>query len=130
MNASVRQAVSCGRPACCAWPLAALLIGGCSTFFASPLSTTSGDKQLLLPEAKAFRCAVPQPAPVPRELSKSVLPAYIVEPGDILLVHPVRLDSPARLPSDQTVLPDGRIDLAEYGRPVVAGKTVEEIEAA
>jgi protein involved in polysaccharide export with SLBB domain len=66
---------------------------------------------------------------LPRELSKTVLPAYVVEPGDVLLVTPAELDSPVRLPGDQTVLPDGTIDLGQYGRPVVAGKTVPQIEA-
>jgi protein involved in polysaccharide export with SLBB domain len=69
------------------------------------------------------------PPPVPRELEKTVLPAYVVEPGDVLLVQPVNLESPVRLPSDQTVLPDGKIDLGQYGRLLVAGKTVEQIEA-
>jgi polysaccharide export outer membrane protein len=109
------------------WPLAALMLTGCSAFVPS-LSTTSGDKQLLLPEAREIRNSVPQPAPVPRELTKAVLPAYIVEPGDVLLITPADLDSPVRLPSDQTVLPDGRIDLGRYGRVQVAGKTVDEIE--
>src|SRR5262249_4927085 len=49
-------------------------------------------------------------------------------PGDVLLVQPVDLDSPVRLPSDQTVLPDGKIDLGRYGRLPVGGKTVEQIE--
>jgi hypothetical protein len=35
-----------------------------------------------------------------------------------------------RLPADQPVLPDGTIDLGRYGRLVVAGQTVEQIEAA
>src|SRR6058998_2398854 len=107
---------------------AGLVLGGCNALFPSALSTTSGDKQLLLPDARAIRNSVAQPVPVPRELTKAVLPAYIVEPGDVLLVTPTELDSPVRLPSDQTVLPDGRIDLGKYGRVQVAGKTVDEIE--
>src|SRR5581483_10109494 len=59
---------------------------------------------------------------------KTVLPAHIVEPGAVLLVQPVDLDSPVRIPSDQTVLPDGKIDLGKYGRLIVAGKSVEQIE--
>jgi protein involved in polysaccharide export with SLBB domain len=68
-------------------------------------------------------------AQLPRELNKSLLPAYVVEPGDTLLVLPARLDSPLRLPGDQVVLQDGTIDLGEFGRPVVAGQTVSQIEA-
>jgi protein involved in polysaccharide export with SLBB domain len=67
--------------------------------------------------------------PLPRELHKQLQPPFVVEPGDVLLMQPVELDSPVRLPSDQTVLPDGTIDLGRYGRPVVAGKRVEDIEA-
>jgi protein involved in polysaccharide export with SLBB domain len=66
---------------------------------------------------------------VPRELNKLVLPPYVVEPGDVLLVQPTDLESTVRLPGDQSVLPDGSIDLGKYGRLVVAGKRVEEIEA-
>jgi polysaccharide export outer membrane protein len=107
--------------------LAALLgLVGCSSL--NPLGFKTGDTSRLLPEAKEFRNSVPMPPPVPRELDKTVLPAYIVEPGDVLLVQPVDLDSPVRIPSDQTVLPDGKIDLGKYGRLIVAGKSVEQIE--
>src|SRR5262249_1097571 len=66
---------------------------------------------------------------LPRELDKRVAPPYIVEPGDVLLAQPANLDSPVRLPGDQTVLPDGTIELGRYGPIVVAGKTVPQIEA-
>jgi hypothetical protein len=46
----------------------------------------------------------------------------------VLLVQPVDLESPVRLPGDQPVLTDGTIQLGKYGRPAVAGRTVEEIE--
>lgn len=107
--------------------LMAVLAIGCSSL--NPLAFRTGDAQPLLPEAKAFKNSVPMPPPVPRELDKTVLSAYIVEPGDVLLVQPVKLESPARMPPDQTVLPDGKIDLGEYGRVPVAGKSVEAIEA-
>ena len=48
----------------------------------------------------------------------------------MLLVQPADVESPARLPGDQPVMPDGTIELGKYGRLQVAGKTVEEIEAA
>lgn len=69
------------------------------------------------------------PAPLPKELAKTVLASYIIEPGDVLLIEPVDFDAPVRFPGDQTVLADGTIDLQRFGRPVVAGKTIEEIEA-
>jgi protein involved in polysaccharide export with SLBB domain len=103
-----------------------LMAAGCSTLGeslgftppANPLSKT----------AKAVRDAAPVPAPVPRELAMELLPAHVVEPGDTLLVQPVELDAPVRLPPDQPVQPDGTIDLGKYGRPVVAGKTLPEVE--
>jgi polysaccharide export outer membrane protein len=95
--------------------------------------TSSGNSFTLFPvgnqlidTAKDVRATTP--APLPRELEKRPLEAYIVEPGDGLLIVPSELDSPVRLPSDQVVLPDGSIDLGKFGRIMVAGKTVPEIE--
>jgi protein involved in polysaccharide export with SLBB domain len=111
------------------WRVALVLVGlvGCGTpgnrfgFFAE------GHK--MIDQAKGLRQAYPEPVALPRELDKRVIGPYVVEPGDTLLVQPADLDSPIRLPGDQPVLPDGTIQLGRYGRPVVAGKTVEEIEA-
>jgi protein involved in polysaccharide export with SLBB domain len=83
----------------------------------------------LIPEAKDLRAAYPNPLALPRELDKRTAPPYLVEPGDVLLVQPANLDSPARLPGDQPVLPDGSIHLGRYGRLMAAGKTVDQIEA-
>src|SRR6266446_628262 len=82
----------------------------------------------LLDPAKAIRDANAGPLAVPRELEKEPLPLYVVEPGDVLLVQPLDLDSPVRIPADQPVLPDGTIHLGKYGLLVVAGKTIPEIE--
>lgn len=82
----------------------------------------------LLKDAKAIRDAAPVPAPGGRELAKELLPTHVVEPGDTLLVQPVELDAPVRLPPDQPVQLDGSIDLGVYGRPVVAGKTLAQVE--
>ncbi|HVX14781.1 MAG TPA: polysaccharide biosynthesis/export family protein [Pirellulales bacterium] len=87
----------------------------------------SGD--FLLSSTKELTKSVPANAIVPRELDKTVLSAYIVQPGDVLLVEPVQLDSPLRFPADQTVLPDGTIDLGRFGRLIVAGRTLEQIES-
>jgi protein involved in polysaccharide export with SLBB domain len=114
------------RLVCCGL-FAALLIG-CSAFgLQSPTATRSGNQ--LTKTAKALREAAPVPAALPRELNKSLLPTYVVEPGDGLLVLPAEFDSPLRLPGDQTVLLDGTIDLGKYGRPLVAGKTLAAIES-
>jgi protein involved in polysaccharide export with SLBB domain len=109
--------------------LVALLVAGCSM--------TPGNRLTLFPEghrlidqAKDMRQAATEPAPLPRELDKRPLPAYVVEPGDVLLVLPADLDSPLRLAGDQPVPPDGTISLGKYGQLFVAGKTVPEIETA
>ena len=72
------------------------------------------------------------------------MPSYTVEPGDVLLVLPTESEAsalgepgpapdknpppPVRIPPDQPILPDGSINLGIYGRLIVAGKTVEEME--
>ena len=79
-------------------------------------------------EARMVANAMPQAAPIARELAKLPLPRYFVQPGDALLIEPSNPNDAPRVAADQTVLPDGTIDLGVYGRPVVAGLTVEEIE--
>ena len=107
---------------------AALLGGaaGCGTVAqgVSPLP----DRYPLGDRARAARICIPQD--LPRELQKTTLEDYRVEPGDGLLILPTELESKVRVPSDQTVLADGTIDLGKYGRLYVAGKSVAEVEAA
>ena len=105
-----------------------VLLTGCSTKPGSGFGLMpEGNK--LIPQAKQLRSAQVQPAALPRELDKRFAVAYVVEPGDVLLVQPADLDSPVRLPGDQPILPDGTIQLGKYGRLAVVGKTVEEVEA-
>jgi protein involved in polysaccharide export with SLBB domain len=109
------------------WWLVMLLLAfaGC----AGNRLTLFPERHNLLDVTRQTRDSTPVAPDVPRELEKHVLPTYLVEPGDVLLVMPADLDSPVRLPGDQPVLPDGTISLGPYGRPVVAGKSIEEIEA-
>src|SRR5437588_980959 len=107
-------------------PVALLLLTGCSLTPGRSL-TLFPEGHRLIDAAKEMRQAAPEPLPLPRELDKRLLPAYVVEPGDVLLVQPADLESPIRLPADQPVLQDGTINLGRYGHVVVAGKTVEEI---
>ena len=116
----------------CPLPLAAAALllatfAGCSGGGGSFTLLPAGD--FLLQSTKEVRHPIAAQAPVPRELEKTVLPSYIVQPGDVVLVEPVALDSPLRFPADQTVLPDGTIDLGRFGRLRVAGKTLEQIES-
>ncbi len=107
-----------------------LLVGleGCSGVPGRSLFTPPTHR--LIPAAKEMRDAATEPAPLPRELDKRVLPPYLVEPGDVLLLYPADLDSPIRLPGDQPVNMDGTINLGRYGFLPVAGKTLPDIEAA
>lgn len=114
-----RWKIACLGAACCA------SLAGCS----GGVFTTGSAADHLLRETKEVRRQVPGSAPAARELEKTVLPSYLVQAGDTLLVEPVSLDSTLRFPADQTVLPDGSIDLGRFGKLVVAGKTVEQIEA-
>ncbi len=119
------------RPRSWARTLAGLacLLAGCTGGPGSPFSAFNPTHKLL-DSADEMRQVAPVPAAVPRELDKRVQPAYVVEPGDVLLVQPADVESPAHLPGDQPVMPDGTIELGKYGRLQVVGKTVEEIEAA
>jgi polysaccharide biosynthesis/export protein len=105
----------------------AISLAGCSGGGGSFTLLPTGD--FLLKSTRFVRRSVPRSLPVPRELQKTVLPQYILQAGDVLLVEPTTLDSPLRFPADQTILADGTIDLGRYGRLVVAGKTIEQVEA-
>jgi protein involved in polysaccharide export with SLBB domain len=100
----------------------------------APLSGCSSGGNALFPKTyrllPAARDVAAASRPTdPRELSKQALEAYFVQPGDVLLIEVTDLEADIRLPADQTVMPDGTIDLAQYGRVVVAGLTIEQIEA-
>jgi protein involved in polysaccharide export with SLBB domain len=116
-----------GLAKACGTVLLLVSLGGCSSSGSNTLSLFPSS-HCLIPDAKALKSAYPAPLALPRELEKGLAPAFIVEPGDTLLVQPVNLDSPVRLPGDQPVLADGTINLGRYGHPVVAGKTVPQIE--
>ena len=115
------------RPGRSAFPLLMILMSGCSVFPTNQM-TLFPEGHRLLDAARVVRDTAGGPQPLPRELDKQPLPAYVVEPGDVLLIQPSDLDSPIRLPGDQPVMPDGTISLGKYGQIVVAGKTVDEIE--
>ena len=106
--------------------LLAVLLAGCTS--TSGLLLRPGPHKLLWP-ADDIAQAAHHPQALPRELAKQVLPQYLIEPGDVLLVEVTDLNSTVRLPGDQTVQPDGTIDLGRYGPLDVAGRTVAQIES-
>jgi polysaccharide biosynthesis/export protein len=111
----------------CVLAVLPLWLAGC-TSGPSRSSSRVVQSHQLTGEAKDLRQVNARPLDIPRELEKQPLPAYIAEPGDVLLIQPAELDSPVRLPADQPVLPDGTINLGKYGQLLVMGRTVPEIE--
>jgi protein involved in polysaccharide export with SLBB domain len=107
----------------------ALFSIGCAGSLTQGLTGATGFRHKLIDDAERMRSNVITAQPLPTELNKVPLTAYIIEPGDTLIVEPVSFESRLRFPADQTVLPDGTIDLNEFGRMLVVGKTIEEIEA-
>jgi protein involved in polysaccharide export with SLBB domain len=107
--------------------MTSFVLGGCSSVGGKLLGSQT-PRHPMLPDAKSMAEQSSGIISLPRELDKQVLPPFIVEPGDVLLVIASDLDSPVRFPGDQPVMPDGTINLGRYGRVQVAGKTVEEIQ--
>lgn len=116
-------------PSCAIWslPVAAAVLLGCSSssglLFRPP-------PHRLLERAEAVSQASLGRDGLPRELFRSVLPEYRVQPGDALLIESRDRDRAIPVAADQTVMPDGTIHLGQYGPIVVAGMTVTEIEQA
>src|SRR3954453_16945696 len=89
------------------------LTAGCSV---TSQGTQSNPGNKISKAAEDLRQQAPVPQALPTELEKQMLPEYVVWPGDVLRAEMVDLDSPIRLPSDQPVQIDGKIDLGAYGR--------------
>jgi len=63
---------------------------------------------------------------IPRELSKTTLPPYVIEPPDIVLVEVLEALPGRPIQGERLVRPDGTISLGFYGDVYVAGLTIEE----
>ena len=117
-----------------ATPLIALLAmtavacTGCQTLSSLGLPVIDTSKQLT-PSAGQISHSHSRAVQIPRELQKQPMPVYVVEAGDSLLIETADLDSQIRLPNDQTVQPDGSINLGKYGIMRVSGLSVEQIRA-
>jgi hypothetical protein len=72
----------------------------------------------------------PLPHPdVPTELRKAPLPAYIIEPPDILLIESPRALPDQPISGEHLVRPDGTVGLGLYGSVPVAGLTLDQARA-
>ena len=68
------------------------------------------------------------PASPPRELMKTWMPSYVVEPPDMLLVEVQEALPGKPISGERLVRPDGKISLGYYGEVYVAGLTPLEIK--
>src|SRR5438105_821035 len=126
----MRHGRSLGRPFSLALAVALALAGaGCVT---SGSYTAKHE-----PEPVAV---LPPPGTVPTELNKVTLPAYVIEPPDVLLVEvymppqdpakgPVAL-YPQPIAGQHIVKMDGTIHLGVYGSLPVAGITTDQAAEA
>jgi len=94
----------------------------------------AGDRSLILdPPSSVSACHPPgiygPDSNIPRELSKMLIPDYVIEPPDILLVEaiPSLPDQPVQ--GEHLVRPDGTINLGTYGSVRVAGLTLDQARA-
>ncbi len=65
---------------------------------------------------------------IPRELAKSSMPDYVVEPPDIIVVEVLEALPGRPITGERLVRPDGKISLGFYGEVYVAGLTTSEIK--
>src|SRR5215210_8709781 len=89
-------------------PLAALLVCGCQT--------------VKTPEEKIAK------SNLPRELTKTSLPDYVVEPPDLIQIEVLEALPGRPIAGERLVRPDGKISLGFYGDLYVAGLTTDEIK--
>jgi len=65
---------------------------------------------------------------IPRELQKTTMPEYVVEPPDILDVEVYETLPNRPITGERLVRPDGTIQLGFYGEVYVAGLTLREVK--
>lgn len=70
------------------------------------------------------------PPPVPREQARITLPAYVIDPPDVLLIESTQKlpDQPIR--GQHLVRPDGYVSLGIYGDVFVTGMTIQQAKEA
>src|SRR3954447_1847018 len=89
-------------------PLAVLLASGCQT--------------VKTPEEKIAK------SNLPRELDKTSLPDYVVEPPDLIQIEVLEALPGRPIAGERLVRPDGKISLGFYGDVYVAGLSPDEIK--
>jgi len=88
----------------------------------------AGARALARPGAEGGAAEAAAVAP-PRELSKVTLPAYVVEPPDLIRVEVLEALPGRPIAGELLVRPDGTVTLGYYGDVYVAGLTLKEVKA-
>lgn len=65
---------------------------------------------------------------IPRELEKTSMPSYVVEPPDLIRIEVLEALPGRAITGERLVRPDGKISLDFYGEVYVAGLTLDEIK--
>jgi polysaccharide export outer membrane protein len=86
------------------------------------LAGCAGCQTVRTPEEKIASSAIP------RELNKTSLPDYVVEPPDLIVVEVLEALPGRPITGERLVRPDGTISLDFYGKVYVAGLTTQEIK--
>lgn len=98
-------------------PIRRALLGGLVA-----LAACSGCQTVRTPEEQIAA------SPIPRELNKTSLPEYVVEPPDLIVVEVLEALPGRPITGERLVRPDGTISLDFYGKVYVAGLTTTEIK--
>ena len=67
-------------------------------------------------------------AELPRELAKVVMPRYVIEPPDIIIVEVLKALPGQPITGERLVRPDGTISLGYYGDVYVSGMNSDEVK--
>jgi polysaccharide export outer membrane protein len=67
---------------------------------------------------------------VPRELDKMLMPPYIIEPPDVLLIETTEGLAVQPIRGPHLVRPDGTVSIGIYGTPRLAGLTLDQAREA
>jgi protein involved in polysaccharide export with SLBB domain len=116
-------------PRLCARLLIAAIVGVMSAGCASPIKSEFHGNHRVTKTAQSQLAPSHGFKNLPRENQKTVLPSHLLEPGDLVSLKIADVPTNLEIESGQSVLADGSLDLARFGRLIVAGMTLESTES-
>jgi protein involved in polysaccharide export with SLBB domain len=105
--------------------ITSILLVGC----ASPMRSEFHGGHRVTKTAQSQVAPAPSFRNLPRENQKGVLASHLLEPGDVVSLEIADVLSNLEIAINQTILADGSLDLARFGRVIVAGMTLESTES-